>query len=381
MTIISVSDTIVNDMERIGEQFSQYLTRDKQRQRTLSDILSFIMERGCVTRREIERDTGFSWGVVSASVAELIQRGYVVERAQAVRTIGRQSAVLEPCGDRVVAIGVDVNTTALGVRVVGFDLSCRWAKERPFTAKTQSELISDVFALIEEALGTVKDKQVIGVGVAMQGYVDADSGTSIYFSGVSWQPIKLAALIEERFGVRAVIEHDPRCMLIARCVRQKLKNAILLRVDNGIGLAVVQDGAVLRDGGRLEIGHTVAERGGELCSCGRRGCLEAYSSIRGIEQRTGKGYEELVGSGEVRAFRTAGDYLATAIYNLCALFAPERVVVTGKLAQNAIFCDAIRRGCEPLLDDCTEIEIDHEISASFGAAVVAVRSAITKNEI
>ena len=57
----------------------KYITQDRLKKNTLADIFIFILEKKQTTRREIEYETGFSWGTVSANVAFLIEKGYVKE--------------------------------------------------------------------------------------------------------------------------------------------------------------------------------------------------------------------------------------------------------------------------------------------------------------
>ena len=57
----------------------RYITQGTQKQNTLSDIFTIILEKGRTTRREIEYETGYSWGTVSSSVALLMEKGYVTE--------------------------------------------------------------------------------------------------------------------------------------------------------------------------------------------------------------------------------------------------------------------------------------------------------------
>ena len=364
------------------ENFSKFLTKDRQKQRNLSDILRFILDKGSTTRRQIERETGFSWGAVSESVAELLSRGYISESMPTEKSVGRTSTVLSARGDKIASIGLDINTTGITARVIGFDLVRLWRSAIPFTAKTEEELFTDAIALCSEAVSFCEGKyKIFSIGIAIQGKVDTDNGISMYFPNLPWESVNVREMFEDRFGVPTTVEHDPKCLLIAKEHRESFRDAILLRIDNGIGLSVIQDGKILGDFGRMEIGHTLAVSGGTLCTCGKRGCLEAYSSIVGIERRLGKSFDAILTDGAPDIFTEATEHLAVAIYNLCMLFSPEKIILTGKLSEEASYTEPlIKRLCE-LVSDETDIEIDNNISASFGAALVSIRAAIKKNNI
>lgn len=366
-------------------QFQKYLTKDKQKQKNLSDILYYIVEKGETTRREIERETGFSWGTVSESVGELLLRGYLREESSSDKTVGRTSTVLKLNGGSVVAVGLDINTTALSARVIGFDFGVQWEKTVPFTAKTQEDVLDMALSLCSEALGSVRSEQarVLCIGIAMQGEVDAVGGVSLHFPNVGeWKAVNMKELFEEVWGIPVTVEHDPKCLLFAKTVKEKLRDGILLRVDNGIGLSVIQNGSILDDCGRMEVGHTVVVPHGERCTCGRRGCLEAYASIRGLEERTGMTCEELLETDNPAVFEQACEHLSLSIYNLCMLFAPKRVILAGKLTESDCFVNTLTARFDQWEGmEQTELERASDLSAAFGAAVAAVRNAIKSNRI
>ena len=362
----------------------KYLTRDRQKQRNLSDILYYILERGEATRREIERDTGFSWGAVSEIVGELLSRGYLVEEEHSAGRVGRSSAILKPNGTSVAAIGLDVNRTELTARLVGFDLSKKWRRTLPFAADTQNALMQAVEDLCDEAMAACpEDMRVISIGVAMQGKVDAESGVSYRFPGIpDWEPLDVRTWLSERYSLPVSVDHDPKCLLFAKTVRENIRDGVLLRLDKGIGLSVVLDGKILGDFGRMELGHTVAVPNGELCACSRKGCLEAYSSIRGIERRTGRSFAELTASGDPSVFDEACTHLATALSNVTALFAPERIILTGKLAESDLFFNRfITHFAATPHGEGAALERDPSISAAYGAAVKSIRDVIKNNGI
>lgn len=362
----------------------KYMTRDRQKLRNLSDILYYIIERGEATRREIERDTGFSWGAVSESAGELLARGYLCECERSDGRVGRSSAVLKPNGEGVGALGLDVNRTELTARIIGFDLSKKWRHTLPFRAGTQEELLSAVEQLCREALAACPaGMRIIGIGVAMQGKVDAESGISYRFPGIAdWEALNIRAWLSEKFALPVSVDHDPKCLLFAKTVRENIRNGLLLRLDRGIGLSVVLDGRILGDFGRMELGHTVAVRDGELCACGRRGCLEAYASIRGIERRTGREFEALLAEEDPSVFDEACTHLTAAVGNLIALFAPERVILTGKLAAQDLFFERLctHFAASPYSEGIA-LERDINISAAYGAAVKAIRDAVKSGQI
>ena len=121
----------------------KYLTQDKIRKNTLSDIFLYILEKKQTTRREIEHETGFSWGTVSENVAYLIDNDYVTEEKNKQKGIvGRTTYILKPTSDKVASIGLDINLSGFSCTILALDSHVINKMEAKFTAKTQKELLS-----------------------------------------------------------------------------------------------------------------------------------------------------------------------------------------------------------------------------------------------
>ena len=365
------------------KEFSKYMTRDRQKRKNQSDILALIAGKPEITRRGIEAETGFSWGTVSECVTELLAAGYIQEAEATDRNVGRAASVLKLRGDRIVSIGLDVNLSGLTARIVGFDGTKLRVLQSPLTGGNQEEVLCQALELCEQAVAICEEYRLFSIGIAMQGNVDVKSGVSLWFPQIpDWEPVNIRELFSERFGVFTLVEHDPKCMLYAKNIRQKMKDGMLLRVDTGVGLSVMQDGKILDDSGKMELGHTIAVRNGARCACGKRGCLEAYASIRGMTQRTGQTYEKLLEEGNEELFRQAADFLAIAMHNACMLFAPQRIILTGLLMEEKRFVTPLLEAFRELESgEQTRVEVDLNISASYGAAMQSIREAIKNNAI
>jgi predicted NBD/HSP70 family sugar kinase len=118
----------------------------------------------------------------------------------------------------------------------------------------------------------------------------------------------------------------------------------------GIGLGIVVNGQFLhgRRGSAGEFGHTVIQPGGELCACGKRGCLEMYVSEPAMLRQAAEAFqqerlaslpetpEEMVALAEAGAtaaqeiFAQSGRLLGQSIANLINIFNPERILINGE---------------------------------------------------
>lgn len=103
--------------------------------------------------------------------------------------------------------------------------------------------------------------------------------------------VDLRTMFSDALNVPAVLTNDANAAAIGEMIyggAKGMKNFVVITIGTGLGSGIVVNGDLLygHSGFAGEMGHTIAVRDGRLCTCGRRGCLEAYVSIRGIRQTT-----------------------------------------------------------------------------------------------
>jgi glucokinase len=129
------------------------------------------------------------------------------------------------------------------------------------------------------------------VGVGSPGEVDPDTGSVANARNLSeWEDsFPLAAVLSEQVGAKVMVGNDVDVATLAEFELGAGRDArSLLGVfwGTGVGGGLVLDGQLWRGrDGAGEIGHMVVKRKGARCPCGRRGCMEAYSGRKAMEQR------------------------------------------------------------------------------------------------
>lgn len=349
----------------------KYITQERIKQNNLADIFSFVLEKASTTRREIESETGFSWGTVSSNVSYLIEQGYLVEEKAKASSVGRTTNILRVNGDKHVSVGIDVNRTQLRAEVVGLDLSLKKVFTQKFTAKTQQELINEVEDIINVALTFCKDKfNVFSLGIAFQGVVDGKNGISVRFPGFdNWQALDVKEYFSQKFSLPVYFAHDPKCALMGALANNNVKDCVLVRIDDGIGMAVCQDYKILDDLERFELGHTITVIDGKKIT------LQQVASMRGISERAGVSFDDVILNLSTYSaiFNQAIDALSLALYNVCVLFRPKKLILTGRAMEYSEFTNLLKK---QLVLENSQVDINSNVSASFGAATQSVRSAI-----
>lgn len=156
--------------------------------------------------------------------------------------------------------------------------------ERPY-----QEIIKDMADLVKNLLNKIHATEVelSGVGVGSPGTVDAANGVVLYSNNFDWDNVPLAAELGKYFTCPIKVSNDANCAALGEVkagAAREIKNAILITLGTGVGGGVIIDGQVFEGAhaGGAELGHTSLIFGGELCTCGRRGCVEAYVSATGL---------------------------------------------------------------------------------------------------
>lgn len=351
-----------------------------------ADIFALIRKSERITRKEIEAKTGFSWGAVSTITSHLIEKNYIREfKCEQTKGAGRTPSYLEVNSTDHFVIGVDINISGFKAVLVNLKNEVVGTDFYKATYSNKDSLLSEIKKFIKEAIGLAGNKNIIGIGIAMQGMVDAKNGISVSIPHCKdWSNVPLAYIISKEFDVPVFIEHDPNCILYAVSTEHIYKDAILLRVDKGIGMSVLIGNKIFDKPGMFEIGHTVAVPNGMLCSCGKKGCLEAYASMSGMATLAECSFDELVQkakTGDKKSqdiFYDMARYLAVAILNASHMLCISKIVLCGDMWQyKDLFYDTFLNILEELdRENSMEFSFIDIENAATGAAFIAIEHSI-----
>ncbi|MEZ0323227.1 MAG: ROK family protein [Hydrogenothermaceae bacterium] len=189
------------------------------------------------------------------------------------------------------------------------------------------------------------------VGIAVAGLVNKEgmvtnSPNLRYIEGIN-----LKNYIQNSLNIPVFVGNDANFAAYGEYVYGNGKDSkilICLTLGTGLGGGAVIDGKILEgvSGSAMEIGHMIIEKGGQLCNCGRRGCLEAYVSSYGLERTyrdiSGESLSsfdiiKLAKEGDIKALKSFEifiDYLSVGIMNIAHIFNPDKVLLSGGIVEN-----------------------------------------------
>lgn len=252
-------------------------------------------------------------------------------------------------------IGIDLGGSHIGVGLIeGYELKDTVDKFLVDEDKIDIEnaIIRNIDELINKILlkNNLNLNNIEKIGVSTPGTV-IDGKIRATNLGLSFFDLK--KVLEEKYCLKVLIRNDGNCAALAEKKYGAMKgydDCIFVNIGTGIGGAAFIGGNLLepkRFSG-FEFGHTVIEKDGILCTCGKRGCFERYASIKSLKTRIVKklGLEGKDISGQylreviMPEFKEEIkdeiddfiDYLKIGIGNLIDIFEPEVVCFGGSFS-------------------------------------------------
>ncbi len=320
-------------------------------------VLRYLHLAGPLSRSELTQRTELSRSTVSTLVAELTERGLVVEGpARGPAGPGRPSPEVRLAEDGPVALAVEIAVNSLAVAVVGLGGQVRRQVRvnRPRTPMSTGDVVAEVRRIGQPLLEAPPVQWLVGIGVSIVGVVRREDGLVRLAPNLGWQDEPLGDLVDAAFGglVPVHVGNDADLGALAehqRGVGVGIDDFIFLNGEVGLGGGVIIDGRPLRgsDGYSGEIGHVTVKPDGRPCRCGARGCLEtevgepALLRAAGVNPtRAGReALEEILhaaAAGDevaLRALREVGHWLGIGVAGCVNIFNPRRVVLGGYFAR------------------------------------------------
>jgi glucokinase len=190
--------------------------------------------------------------------------------------------------------GIDLGGTKVQAVVVDDAHEVRGSARRPTpTSGGPPDVVEAMAAALEEAAtqAGVKTAKLRGVGAGSPGVIDPQAGTVAQADNLpDWQkPFPLAKKLSEQVGSPVALGNDVSVATQAEFelgAGRPYTSLLGVFWGTGVGGGLILGGKPWHGRGAAgEIGHMVVKRGGALCPCGRRGCMEAYAGRRAMEER------------------------------------------------------------------------------------------------
>ena len=270
----------------------------------------------------------------------------------------------------MIAIGIDIGGTSIKGAAVDSNGRVYEKFSMPFIkGEPGEETIRKLADIVKEyiAANGLEDK-IVGIGLGSPGTLDIEHGIVNYANNLGWNDLHVADLIHETLPYPVRLTNDANAASLGEAkygAGKSYSTIIMLTLGTGVGGGIIINGQLFEgnEGKGGELGHTVVVVDGEPCTCGRKGCLEAYASATALIRETKKAMRlnkrslmwkispeidlvdgkvpfEAAKKGDDTAIKVLNDYvkyLGEGILNYCNIFRPNVIVLSGGVANAGPF--------------------------------------------
>lgn len=333
-------------------------------------ILNTIRTNSTISRSEIAKKTKLTPPTVTNIVNELINEQLVLESRSGTSNGGRKPILLTINANSRYIIGVDVGVKKVRLALSNLDaeISLRKIELMPSADHLDEEIF---LAFLQRIIGTflkevIAEKgKLIGIGVAMHGIVDHETGTSIHAPTLKLEEVPVKQFLEEAFQLPVRVENDAKALALAEKwfgVGKEIDHFVCLNVGEGIGAGIIINDSLVHGSDSLagEIGHTLVDINGRECSCGNKGCFQTVASGQALKERAKNLIEqgedtalvEMAGAnsdtidGQLifdsalegdrlakRLLDETGQYLGVGILNIIHFINPKMIIIGGGVSK------------------------------------------------
>jgi predicted NBD/HSP70 family sugar kinase len=350
---------------------------------------------------------------IAKAVNELIDEGFVIEQGYAPSSGGRRPLMyaINASAMYVLAIAMDQLATRIQlVDLLNHPVAAIGMFELKLLHNDQAldHLVDKINDYLQES-GIPKDK-IAGIGIGMPGFVNPLKGVN--YSYLDSGDKTLSQYIADETGLPTYIDNDSSLIALAEQkfgIAKSQKEVMVINLSWGIGLGMIVNGEIFRgrNGFAGEFSHIPLSEDGAMCTCGKRGCLEAEASMLVVSKKAIEGIQEgrvtslkqideahsrqmadaimeAANKGDqfaIELFSDAGHKIGKALAILIHIMNPEAIVLSGSGAKVgkillAPIQQALHKYCIPRLARGTVLLISE---LGFDAELVGASVLVMEN--
>ena len=279
-----------------------------------------------------------------------------------------------------------------GVDVGGMSIKCCLAKEsgeilvkdsfktqKGITCAEMGEQIASFLKELASKIG-VSESEIAAVGIGTPGTVDGKKGVIVYSNNIVLENAPIVAEVKKHLNVPVFVENDANAAALGEAefgAAKGLSDVVLITLGTGVGAGIIANGQMItgKGGAGAEGGHMVIKMGGENCTCGNRGCFEAYASATALLRQTAKEVERRPDSLLAKLWKEKGEsgivpfdaakagdpagkkvirnyvsYVAQGVASLANIFRPDVFLIGGGISnQGDYFIKKVSRKVNSLV--------------------------------
>lgn len=329
-------------------------------------ILKFLYLQKATTNAEICKEFKLSLPTSMSLINKLIKEGLIVKQGRGKSVGGRRPDLYAIKQKTFYVLSINIDRFNIKFAMVDNTNSILWEENIPSTISKEVNIVDTLF---NSATTLIKDsgidpKKLLGIGISMPGLVSTKEGKNFTYFLSGQESLSLQAALKNQFDKPVYILNDAKSACLAEFLFGEAKNkedVLVISMDWGVGLGIIMGGKMLTgtSGFAGEFGHIPMKEDGELCHCGKRGCLETIASGLALVNKAKKGLaagetsllNTMIGNSKelnpeiiieaanrgdqfsINILSEIGNNLGKGIAILIQLFNPELIILEGKIAE------------------------------------------------
>jgi predicted NBD/HSP70 family sugar kinase len=296
-----------------------------------SVLLRLLRAQPGLSRARLASQSGLTKSTVSLLVRELIDDGWLDEAVTPVADgLGRPSTPLRINVGVRALVGVEIAIEVVRVVCVSLQGDVLYSDAQPLSEHGLPAVCAQVARMVSAAHRhlAAAGLRLSGIGVGVPGAVHDATGVVRFAPNLGWRNVNLLPALTDALaqqglpGVTVQLQNDADTAALGEYEFSEGEGEdplIFVSCDVGVGAGIVLNDRLFigAQGMAGEIGHTVLQIDGPLCSCGRRGCAEAFLGSRVLDR-------------DPAQLQRAAGFLGVLLQNLWVTFEPRAIVVGGK---------------------------------------------------
>jgi glucokinase len=277
-------------------------------------------------------------------------------------------------------IGIDIGGMSIKIGLVN-DCGEIVEQVRVKTVRDPSKGIEDMIEAIKYLLenNNIDKNQLLGIGIGCPGAVKSEEGIIDYLPNLGWDTVDVRTPLNNAFGVEVMVSNDANVAALGEVIYGSAKGystCVMFTIGTGVGGGMIINGKLFEGGFSrgAELGHITLIMNGEDCTCGRKGCVECYTSATALIKQTkyemkknrysqmwkfvdydinkvdGRTAFECAKLGDKSAIAVRDkyiEYLGESILNTFNIFRPEVFIIGGGIsAQGEYLTNLLKNYCE-----------------------------------
>lgn len=338
-------------MEKATSQQTKHHNRDL--------VLRTLFDNDSISRAEIARITSLTRTTVSDVVNGFLNEGLVEEVGKGESIGGKNPILLNIVADSRFMIGINLSQSKFLGAIVNLRGEIKEKTEVTIHNNNGDDALSSVYQILDELTGK-NYKHLLGIGVGAPGLINSQKGIVFNAVNLDWHDLELGQLLKTRYKMPVSILNDSQATAIGEYLSNSKnkpeENYVVINVNQGIGAGILINGKLFQGdgGGAGEIGHVVACENGEICRCGKRGCLETISSTRAVlSQLDASSIDEVISTFHRKDRKTqkvvknAAHYLGISLANIIGTLNIRKLILTGDMVRfGEDWLDTVRSSME-----------------------------------